>query len=338
MFENEYRETFSRVTASQETVMEVLNLKKQNERRIYKAPRLALVIAMVLLLTACAVGFNAWDMLDAAFGENGQANVGQEKIYNHTDEDGNVWYLQIPSMDRVDLDEELAKRLVEPYVVQVSESATHSEDGTVLTVEAYLNDPSTKTCIVYLNIENPNGLPAYDATGTGWLHWDRETVGLHYLLSEPFGYYFLDTTRSTDTKQYLTLRLAYKETLSELKIRFTQTDDTLILPISDSDIRSISMNNGDIIISPVSMYLKAGVFSLSTKEMVITYQDGSEYVLADTSIKKVDGKYQQVKTQNFYLSFALDEEYKNCSFSLNRIVELDNVKSLIIDGTEYFPD
>ncbi len=330
----EYRETFSQVTASEDVYRRVRNMNKNSERRLRRVPRLALIAAMVLLLTACAVGFNALDMLEAAFGRKGQERIAEEKIVGYRDEEGHDWFFLVPEMERIGFDEALAEKLVEPYVVQISGSVTNSQDGTVLSVEAYLHDPSTKTCIVYLNMENQNGLPEYEVSGTGWLHWDRETVGLHYLMSDPFGYYFLDEERSTETKQYLTLRFAYEETLSELDIKFTKTQETLNIPISDCDLRSISMDDGNVIISPVGMYTKAKI----AERLSIQYQDGTEYVVKDETIKRIGTHYQHVRIGNYYYATSLGDSVCNTSWGLNRIVDIDNVKSIIIDGKEYFPD
>lgn len=335
MFEQQYRETFSHVKASDELRMEVLNMKKRTENGISRVPRLVLIAALVLLLTACAVGFNAQNMLDAAFGDNGQENVEQEKFYAFTDEYGYDLYMSVPAMERVPLDKELAEKLVEPYVVPVNRSVTNEGDGTVLTVEAYLADFATNTGVVYLSLENSEGFSSYTTTNTGMVLWNDQRIDINYLSSVPWGLFYCDEQRTTDTKLYLILRCVVGLDAAEMKFYFQETKQELVFPVTDSNIRSISMDNGNIVLSPMGLYLSSRAEGKVPTEMVITYLDGSEYFICG---EKSDQFGRKTTYSNFYFALASAGDIMEISFCLNRIVDIDNVKSITINGAEYFPD
>lgn len=335
MFEQEYREAFSQVKASDKLRMEVLNMKTNTKTGLRKLPRLALAAIMVLLLTACAVGFNALDMLEAAFGENGKGSVEKEKIYLYTDEDGHDKYMSWNAMERVTLDTALAEELVEPYVVPVNQSIKNESDGTVLTAEAYLVDFSTKTGAVYLSLENPDGFPNYSVANTGLFVWGRKSMDKDYLSSVPWGLFYYDEQRSTDTKLYLILRCVMGEDATEMKLYFKETEQELVFPVTGSDIRSISMDDGNVVLSPMGLYLANRAPGNLPGEMVISYRDGSEYLICG----EISDKFNRKTTySNFYFAMGSTGEIQAYSYCLNRIVDIDNVKSITINGTEYFPD
>lgn len=363
MFENEYRETFSRVTASQETVMEVLNLKKQNERRIYKAPRLALVIAMVLLLTACAVGFNAWDMLDAAFGENGKTEAIYQEI-EYIPDNSNMVFTDMygnplpedeqeslrkvfgkskiisPAMERLPVDEELAEELVTPYITVINQSATNT-DVSILSVEAGLYDPATYTGVLYLSLENPSGLPEYEVMNNGRILWNSEDYNFNYLYfpdgESRVGYYYLDETRSNETKLYMTYHFVCRDELDTMTIQFWDSEIGVTFPVPSAELKTITLKDGTFVLSPIGLYDRAG-YTWCDKEMSINFLDGTELVLYKTGIWKVNGNFKHAAMASYYVYARVHTDTADKAFGLSRIIDLDNVKSIVIDGTEYFPD
>ena len=77
--------------------------------------KLVLIAAMTALLAACAVAFDAGSMLEAAFGENGRANYAYEE-FSYKSKDGKKIIRTKMGGERSTLDQELAEKLVKPFV------------------------------------------------------------------------------------------------------------------------------------------------------------------------------------------------------------------------------
>ena len=363
MFEKEYRETFSQVTASEDVYRRVRNMNKNTERRLHRVPRLALIAAMVLLLTACAVGFNALDMLEAAFGENGNAEVIYQEFAYTPDNSSMVFtdmygkplpeneqiHLQkhygkekitSPAMERVPVDEELAEELVTSHITVIDQSAANT-DGTVLTVEAGLYDPATYTGVLYLNLENPKGLPEYEVLNNGRILWDQEDYMFNYLYfpeeESRVGYFYLDENRSKETKLYMTYRFIKRDELDTMTIQFYDSEIGVTFPVPSANLKTITLRDESIVLSPIGLYDETG-FAWWDKEMSIKFLDGTELVLYKTGIWKVNGKFRHASLANYYVYGCVHIRRADVAYGLSRIIDLDNVKSIVIEGEEYFPD
>lgn len=363
MFENEYRETFSRVTASDELRMEVLNMKKCTENRISRVPRLALIAAMVLLLTACAVGFNAWDMMEAAFGENGNKKVIYQEYSYEIDSSDVIFYgadgnplpeddqrmlrergitstIYVPEMERAPVNEKLAEELVTSHITVIDQSVTNTE-GTVLTVEAGLYDTATYTGVLYLNLENPKGLPEYEVLNNGRILWSYEDYVFNYLYfpeeESRVGYFYLDEERSNETKLYMTYRFIRRDELDTMTIQFWDSGIGVTFPVPSAELKTITLKDGTFVLSPIGLYDRAG-YTWCDKEMSINFLDGTELVLYKTGIWKVNGNFKHAAMASYYVYARVHMDTADKAFGLSRIIDLDNVKSIVIDGEEYFPD
>ena len=160
MFEKQYKETFSQVVASDRLMQEVLNLKNKKRNKLRGMTLVAAVLLVCALATTAFAytGFvvyeNPGQMLEALFG-SGKEQSHEGKVY--VDDVGQT--LIDPHFQREELDVEAAEEYVAPHIFEVGKSVTF--EGNTLTVDAVSYDATTQCGVVYVHLENPNGVPAY---------------------------------------------------------------------------------------------------------------------------------------------------------------------------------
>ena len=341
MIEDLYKETFQQIAAPSGTVQEVLNLKHKHTKRI----RLSTLAAALLLIGALATtafaytGFvvyeNPGQMLDALFGAGTEQNhTGQ--IY--VDDYGQT--LVDPAFQREELDQNTAEQYVAPHVFRVEQSI--SNGGNTLTVDAVSYDPHTQCGVLYLHLENPDGVPEYYQQTNGELTWNgpdliRAMDGLGITC-------FLDESQSSDT----TLVLAgyfYKGDWMKQDIVTLYLGDnkanTVTIPLDEfSGMEHITLGSGGIQLSPIGLVIhgdRLGILGDGSRETLtdyvcIRYGDGSEYLVKDdtSSIPTINYARGYIEPGDGY------ETQRNCAtYLLNRIVPVDEVTEVIIDGVSY---
>lgn len=348
MFDREfYKETFAGVRASEETRSEVLKMakmKKQNTgARLTRMMVVAAVITAMMATTAFAyVGFtryeNPMEMLNIFFG-------GEEY---HVDEGGYVrtetyydleWDVVLPTVEQVPVDENLAGEKVSPYISDVGGSIT--DNGDTLTVEAHLYDSATNCGIIYITLENPNGVGGYNLQLDGEVWWpalQRVEVyncsGKSYIIEE----------ETSDTK--LSIAYYYSDLYGDencIRVGFGGGDEFLYLPLDDGGgMDAIALADGDILVSPIGMKIDAGSMEFlrkvdtdgtllgpmvdNIKTLVIRYKDGTEYV--------IHANTEEQLTENFKYCIQTDEVYKR-TYSFNRLIDLDEVEAVIINDVAF---
>ena len=195
MFENQYKETFSQVVASDSLMQEVLNLKNKKRNKLRGMTLVAAVLLVCALATTAFAytGFvvyeNPQQMLNALFG-SGSEQEHKGKIY--VDDVGQT--LIDPHFQREELSEEAAEEYVEPHVYEVGQSVTFA--GNTLTVDAVSYDANTQCGLVYVHLENPNGVPDYYLQTNGQLTWNGPDVIRSKVADITF---FLDEANSSET-------------------------------------------------------------------------------------------------------------------------------------------
>ena len=139
MFENQYKETFSQVVASDRLMQEVLNLKNKKRNKLRGMTLVAAVLLVCALATSAfaytsyVVYENPGQMLEALFGNSGiLSNEG--KVY--VDDVGQIHYE--PSFEKEELNEQAAEEYVAPYIFEVGQSVSFA--GNTLTVDAVSYD------------------------------------------------------------------------------------------------------------------------------------------------------------------------------------------------------
>lgn len=359
MFEHQYKETFGQVVASDELVQEVLNLKNNRKSKI----RVTTLIAAVLLVCALATtafayaGFKVYEnpgqMLNALFGaENKQEHEG--KVY--VDDVGQT--LIDPDFQREELNEEAAEEYVAPHIFEVGQSVTFA--GNTLTVDAASYDATTQSGVVYVHLENPDGVPDYYLQTTGELTWNGPSVIRSKVVDI---IYFLDEAQSTETNLalagYFYVSDYYTQTATDAKpflyMGDMDAESSEVIPLDLEGVtpmEHITLGSGGIQLSPIGLVIhgdKLGILNDIGETLVdyvcIRYTDGSEYLVVDdtSDVPTINfaRAFGERGTFNDYgYDFAGDyESNRNCvTYLLNRIVPVKDVAEVIVDGVSYQVD
>ena len=344
MFEDLYKETFQQITASTDTVQEVLNMKHKQAKRI-RVSTLAAAVLLICVLATTAFAYTGFvvyenpdQMLDALFGAGKEQNH-PGAIY----EDNHGQTLVDPSFQREELNKNTADMYVAPHVFEVGQSL--SVDGNTLTVEAVSYDPHTQCGVLYIHLENPNGLPDYYLQTNGELTWNgpeliRAKDGLGISC-------FLDEDHSSDTELILAGYFYkgdwMKQDIVTLYLGNNKTADLEIPLDSFSGMDHITLGDGGIQLSPIGIVIhgdRLGILCEGSRETLtdsvcIRYEDGSEYLVKDDtgSIPTVNHARGYMEPGDGY------ETDRTCvTYLLNRIVPVGEVSEVIVDGVSYQVD
>lgn len=341
-----YREAFSQIHAPEETLSEVLKMTKMKNSGAIRFARLiviAAIITVMLATTAFAyVGFtqyeNPMQMLKTFFGGNEYrvdegGFVGTETYYDKT------WDVILPTVEQIPVDEQLAQQEVAPYVSDVGNSITDS--GDTLTVQAHLYDSATDCGIIYMTLENPNGVSGYRLQWDGEVWWPAlERVVAHNCS----GKNFIIADETTDTK--LSIAHYYSGLYGDencIRVGFGEGDEFLYLPLLDGGgMEAVSLAEGDTHVSAIGMKIKADRMEFLRKvdtngtllppnvdridSLIIRYLDGSEYVI------HVDNDEQY--TQNYRYSIQ-NMEGSERTYSFNRLIDVSLIEAVIINDVEF---
>lgn len=327
----------SNVTALEDGIMKT-NTKKRRPLRLMliAAVMVAMIAAIALVSAAPEPQLNPYEnskaMLEAAFGINGYP--GEEgKVYQPDDWAVNMQY--IPSYQREELDMALAEKLVAPCVYEVNGIVTGN--GYTVTVEAAVYDPVTDVGLLYYSIENAAGVTGYELQNNGEIWWpEGGPVSLNYP-SETY----IDTARTTDTKLCVVKYFIYGQKLQNsmrgkaLCVNIRGTETVLEVPVSGrSGMKTAVFGNGAVRLSPIGVVLDGRMMDMLTGRelligsLVIRYADGSEYVV-EAPATEADGP----STMNYAYGFTVEEG--TLTFALNRIVDVEQVVSVAVDGIEF---
>ena len=327
-----YKETFSSLHASENVLVEVMNMTRKTRKHAKLSGTIALAAAVAVLCgvvtAAAAVGFlryeNPASMIHALFGENVTSGNGIVEY----DEDGRLM-TNLPAWERVPVDESLAQELIAPYIFAVGESAVCG--NYTLNVEALLYDAATQAGMIYYTVENSNGVSGYEVFPDGELWWPAEAPVFTRVQSS--GRAYLDTAMSSETKLYICAY--FINTRAEKNVcvgigsgedRSKVNDISLELP-GDVGIAGVELASGAIRLSPVSIQMdlaSLGVDSDSIDSITLYYTDGSEYV--------VENEADFVSNHTYAVS---DREVSTLTFTFNRIVDTDSIASVEINGVMY---
>lgn len=346
MFEKQYKETFSQVVASDRLMQEVLNLKNKKRNKLRGMTLVAAVLLVCALATTAFAytGFvvyeNPGQMLEALFG-SGSEQEHKGKIY--VDDVGQT--LIDPHFQREELDVEAAEEYVAPHIFEVGQSITHN--GNTLTVDAASYDPTTQCGLIYVHLENPNGVPEYYLQTNGQLTWNGPSVIRSKVADITF---FLDEVNSTDTKLTLAgyfhvsdYHLGTGKELTATIYMGEHSSNGISIPLAGvASMEHITLGNGGIQLSPIGLVVhgdKLGLLSGGWETLVdyvcIRYTDSSEYLVKDDT-----GAVPTINCARGYMEpgDGYETNRKCVTYLLNRIVPLSDVTEVIVDGVSYSVD
>lgn len=336
--EKRFKETFDQVHASDALLTEVLEMKTKSEQKQHRPKHLtrtlliaALLICTLTLTVAAAEALtkkfsdDSKPVIDAFFGENGEyANGGSIVEY---DEYGKL-AINLPAWSREAVDMEVAERLVAPYLYTLTEN-TVTKGGFTYTIQAILYDSNTGAYVVRWSVENPNGLGEYGVGLNGEFYTTEESE----IYAVCGGRQYLDTENSTDTKLYISSFGVdwVQDYNDELWCEFGrwESEDQIdtrefIIPRSDQGGMEALKFNDNITLSPVAILFDGVKDSVVLNECIITYKDGGEYVVFSESAF-VDNT-----------TYGLNGSKGYVTYTFNRIVDVENVSGIIVNG-EIFP-
>lgn len=341
-----FRETFSQVHAPEETLSEVLKMTKMKNSNVFRFTRMiviAAIITVMLATTAFAyVGFtqyeNPMQMLKTFFGSeeyhvDGGGFMGTETYYDQH------WDVVLPTVEQVPMDEQLAQQQVAPYISDVGNSII--DGGDTLTVQAHLYDSATDCGIIYMTLENPDGVRGYNLQWNGEVSWSGlERVVAHNCWGENY----IIEEETTDTK--LSIAHYYSGIYGDedcIRVGFGEGKDFLYLPLLDGGgMDAVSLANGHICVSAIGIQIRVDDMEFlrrtdtngrllppcvdNIESLIIRYQDGSEYVI------HMNTDVQQTENYKYCIGTM---EGRERTYSFNRLIDVDQIEAVIINDVEF---
>lgn len=88
---------------------------------------------------------------------------------------------------------------------------------------------------------------------------------------------------------------------------------------------NIQTENGEILISPMALTIqreKLGLEGTTVEEVIITYLDGTEFIVHTADI------------ENFFLHYGKKDSAEIC-YLFNRLIDISKISSIRINGLEF---
>ena len=345
---------------------------RRTARKTGRTLLIAAAVASLLSVTALAAGLDRLGFFDTLFGTGAVAKQEQitptpappepktasdgtvsQAAYEYTWKDGwNIITSVMPGYERAPVDEELAEKLIGPYIRELNESFSLPNTGgtgeyanrentfgdITVTLLSYVQDEAN-TGYLYFSVENPEGL-----TLETWEKRGYTVAGEHYMnflggivrVQAACRDFLVDTENSTDTKVYVGVPIAYVgEHLNSLTVgdayqevggfqeEYTLQADRLV-PARTAEGQYVTAA-----ISPMGASLKKTAALNGGPVMVdalgnfsITMTDGSEYLVLR------DDDYSADAVDNTTYLCGMNNELENMCF--NRIIDPDQIASVTV--------
>ena len=345
---------------------------RRRPRKIGRTLLIAAAVASVLSVTALAAGLDRVGFFHTLFGTGAvvkeQAEVTPtpappepqvaadgtvtQQAYEYTWQDGwNIITSVMPGYERTPVDEEMAERLVGPYVQELNKTFSLPNTGgtgeyadrentfgdVTVTLLSYVQDEAD-TGYLYFSVENPEGLKlqtwekrGYTVAGESSVNFLGGTVRIQAACRE----FLVDTENSTDTKVYIGVPIAYVgEHLNTLTVgdayqevggfqeEYTLHADRLV-PARTAQGQYVTAT-----ISPMGARLTAAegriqeVLIDALDSFTVTMTDGSEYVVFR------DGGESADAVDNTTYLCGMDNRSENMCF--NRIIDPEQIASVTV--------
>lgn len=330
--------TFSQVTAPEQLRTEIMNFQKSKKKHISKVAYFAAVISIVFFLLACANALEAGAMMEALFGKNGRESIEAER-YVLQYENGRNQEVTVGSGNRTQLNTALAKDYIIPHVFEINR--TIYDGDTAITVEYGIVDRACSIGAIYVKIDNP---PLYRVTNRGQILWMNENNEYSpYLRSYPIGQEgfvgneMIVEALTTDKTLYMTYLFTCESDCTGMvmqagKMQLAQDIIQVDFPVK-SEMTSLSLAEGRITLSPFGAKLDSEFFGMNfmTLDCVsIFYKNGEEYIL-----QWEDKVGQHPSVYNVNYTCFLDDENTEVVYFFNRVLDLNEVESVAVNGQQF---
>jgi hypothetical protein len=329
--------TMKKIQAAQRPVL-------SKKRRVFSA--IAVAAALVVLLTgvAFATGIIKYDDTHGFYTTvfSGKSHEGLVEFYEPDDPlsmyDGQV-KSSLPGEERVPVDEEKADELIGDKIT--AETGVIVFNGYTLTVEANLYDAATGCGVLYLVLENPNGISGIETKANGLMYFSYNK-GTQIVVDAGERLY-IDAESSTDTKLYMSAYYINGFNRKETSVQLIEMEidergrsvsdkrsEVVTVTLGGESLTSVTTQNGAITVTPIGIRIDGFAIGYTSSDFILEYslkyKDGTTYVLRADFVDNTTyglnsvqvGDYTTVLTNTF-----------------NRLVDTAQVAAVVIDGVEY---
>lgn len=287
-----FKETFSQLHASPDTLSEVMNMAKHenitymNKTKRHPARKLIAIVAVAALLVTGAVAAASSGFLADAFGDKGLSDYEPMEVPKG---DGNSYSL--PGADWESVDEETAAALVGEAVTAIGE--TIAMGNYTVTLDSYVMDDNGVGVVTW-TVANPNGVGQVDEAGGGVVYFGPASFMAEPVFESGTGEYInsravRDDSLTTDTELHLVSYIATSCDVEStdgvvLNLNISGEKKEIVFPAADV-VESVVFDAGEYTayVSPMSIRFEAPFGEGAENPWVpgnlrIQFADGTEYV------------------------------------------------------------
>ena len=369
-----FEKTFSALHASPDTISEVKRTM-QNEKKTRRILGRGAVIAIAAALTltvavAAGVVLIRADVSPAKEVDNTTHHAFTDDIDDSTPdfaEDGKGGYVPVADMERIPGDVATTQRLVGKYLSKLDAELT--VEGNTYKMGTFLVDDMGNGILTF-SVENPDGFQASGdlSYADTWLGTVRATLWFGRTAPgvdpQDYGYSHTDMNLCVDEKDstetclqvigYFITGKGYEKGMNfyfSVRDSAFQRRSIAIQPQSHLPVKTLTDENGQkTLISPVGMTMIDTLYGdedISTDELYICYQDGTDYAvrsrknnLLNWTVGYVTGRGDDPEFDYYKIVLGITDppEGTYYSYLFNRLVDVDTVTFVTLEGRVYNPD
>lgn len=340
--QQKFKQAFSHLHASANTLQEVENMANNRTKKTYSPKRTTILVATLVLLISTTIVAYASELLFDFFAiltPSDNSGPVLEEIYGNEistskpymeDYLGNP--IARPDMERIALDPQAAEEMIGAYVSAVE--GTFTADNNTFSLCTFMINDMGMGAFTW-TAENPDGI-CYKNIGYGMVDFNPASPFSNPILTHYIG----DTSRLCDTFTFLIKDENSGEKL-HLVTYFATTasftsGDTLVWQVKDSTVQIAPVNfipskvltaaNGmSVYASYQGLVLEANSQTeIVPHKILIHFTDGTQYILMDEGINNQSGALWR-KDGNI--------NYDKLLILFNRLVDPDNISSIEIEYT-----
>lgn len=319
----------------------LMKVRQKTHRRNQLAKVAVAVVAFSVIVPATIYASMGHDrFFENVFGDNNRKD--SEAFDKTVLNDDKEVIVTVPATDYVPVELEKAEELVGKYVMD--EPIVKEVDGHTLTIHSVIYD--SNVVISEFSLEKPGGVTAMELNEKyNYLKAEPWTDKAAFRFNVNIGDIYLNVEESTQEKICGTIYSVIAEgSFNEEIASLSSTPKLEILDFATGERENVSLSNkeaipmiefaseegGSMYISPISLKIdmrKGFQFEYPTdsgniNKVIVNYNDGTEYCVHDDS-ENID---------NTSYVCGVDGMYK---MIFNRLVEVDEIKSIYVNGVEY---
>ena len=368
-----FEKAFSPLHASPDTLTEVrktMRNEKKTRRALGKGAVIAIAAALTLTIAVAGgiVTLIRADVSPADKVDDTTHHAFTDDIDDSTPdfvEDGKGGYVRVADMERIPGDVATTQRLVGKYLSKLDAELT--VEGCTYKMGTFLVDDMGNGIMTF-SVENPDGFKASDGLSYADTWLGNVRADLCYGRSAPadpngqdLGYAYtdaklcVDENDSTETcLQVIAYFISGKGYEKGMSYYFTVRDSSnqlytiAIKPQNHLPVKTLTTKNGQqTFLSPLGMTMVDTLYGdeeISDDELYIHYQDGTDYAvrsrtnnLLNWMVGFITGQSDNDEYYRMVLGITDPPEGTYYSYLFNRLVDVDTVVSISLEGRVYNP-